>query len=77
MAITREELDTMQSRYKATVEAWIAAIRAEEALASVDHSEAKLDEWEAACFRQEDAKRLADAAKKAYEGALRQEFFDF
>lgn len=77
MAITKEELDTMQHRYKAAIDAWVAAIRAEEALASVDHSEAKLDEWEAACFRQEDAKKIADAAKKAYEDALRQEFFNF
>jgi hypothetical protein len=42
------ELDRLQSSYKAAVEEWIAAIRKEEALASVDHSEAELDAWEAA-----------------------------
>ena len=67
----------MQSRYKAAAEAWIAAIRAEEALASGNHNEAQLDQWEAACFRQKDAQGIADAAKKSYEGALRQEFFNF
>ena len=51
--------------------------RAEEALASGNHNEAQLDQWEAACFRQKDAQGIADAAKKSYEGALRQEFFNF
>ena len=32
------ELDQMQSAYKAAVEEWIAAIKREEALASVNHS---------------------------------------
>ena len=77
MSISKEELDTMQARYKAAVEAWIAAIRAEEALASRNHDEAELDQWEAACSRQTDSGRIAGDAKKAYEGALRQEFFNF
>ena len=32
------DLDELRSAYKAAVEAWIAAIKQEEALASVDHS---------------------------------------
>ena len=32
------ELDQMQDAYKAAVEDWIAAIKQEEALASVNHS---------------------------------------
>ena len=36
------ELDKMQSAYKAAVEEWIAAIKQEEALASVNHSVASL-----------------------------------
>jgi len=77
MAIETAELDKMQSSYKAAVEEWIAAIRREEALASVDQSEAEIDTWEAAGFAEEDARGKAKAAKKAYEDALREKFFNF
>jgi hypothetical protein len=77
MAITTTELDQMQLEYKTAVEEWIAAIRQEEALASVNHSVAEVDTWEAAHFREEEARDKAIAAKAAYEAALRQEFFNF
>jgi hypothetical protein len=67
----------MQSAYKAAVDAWIAAIRHEEELASADHTVAEVDEWENAGFQEEDARNKAKAAKKIYEDALRQEFFNF
>jgi hypothetical protein len=72
-----EELDAMYAAYKAAVEAWITAIREEEALASGDHSIADIDKWEEAHFREEKARNKAKAAKKDYEGALREEFFHF
>lgn len=77
MSIAISELDQMQSSYKAAVEEWISAIRQEEALASVNHDVAEVDEWENACFREEEARNKAKAAKKSYEDALRQEFFNF
>jgi hypothetical protein len=77
MAITITELDQMQLEYKTAVEDWIAAIRQEEALASVDHSLTKVDIWEAAHDSEEEARDKALAAKAAYEAALRQEFFNF
>jgi hypothetical protein len=77
MAIETAELDRLQSSYKAAVEEWVAAIRKEEALASVDHSEADVDAWEAAGFAEEDVREKAKDAKKAYEAALREEFFGF
>jgi hypothetical protein len=77
MAIDIAELDKMQSSYKAAVEAWIAAIRREEKLASGNHSEAEIDAWEAAGFAEEEARDKAIAAKRAYEDALREEFFNF
>ncbi len=77
MASDNAELDEMQSAYKAEVDAWVAAIRAEEALASVNHSVAEVDKWEAAFFLAEDARRRAQAAKTRYEAALRQKFFHF
>jgi hypothetical protein len=72
-----EELDAMYAAYKAAVEAWITAIREEEALASADHSIAEIDKWEEAHFREEKARNKAKAAKKEYENALREEFYHF
>ena len=37
MASDTSELDQMQKTYKAAVEEWLAAIKEEEALASVNH----------------------------------------
>jgi hypothetical protein len=77
MSIDISELDQMQSNYKAAVDEWVSAIRQEETLASVNHNVAEVDEWEHADFVEEAARAKAKAAKKAYEGALRQEFFNF
>ncbi|MBB5331300.1 hypothetical protein [Tunturiibacter gelidoferens] len=77
MAVEVSDLNQMQAAYKEAVEQWIKAIREEEALASGDHSEAEIDAWEAADFREEDSREKAKAAKKNYEGALREKFFNF
>ena len=37
------DLDELQATYKAAVEAWISAIKNEEALASVNHTVAEVD----------------------------------
>ena len=71
------ELDQMQDAYKAAVEEWIAAIRQDEALASVNHSIAEVDKWEAAHFKEDEIRNKVKAAKKRYEDALRQKFFGF
>jgi hypothetical protein len=71
------DLDQMQANYKAAVEAWIAAIKREEALASVNHTVAELDKWEAAHFAEDDIRAKVKAAKKQYENALREKFFGF
>lgn len=77
MSIEFQELDKMQKNYKEAVENWIAAIREEEALASVNHTVAEVDSWENAGMKEEEARQKAKAAKKSYEDALRQEFFNF
>jgi energy-converting hydrogenase A subunit M len=77
MAIDTAELDQMQMSYKAAVEEWIAAIREEEALASVIHEVAEVDKWEAAHFKEDKIRKNALAAKKRYEDALREKFFGF
>ena len=77
METDTSKLDEMQNAYKAAVEKWIAAIREEEALASVNHSVAEVDKWEAAHFKEDDIREEVKAAKKAYEDALRERFFGF
>ena len=74
----QQELDLMQAAYKAAVDAWVAAIREEEELASNnEHSVADLDKWEAAHFREHKLHKEADYRKRLYEDALRREFFGF
>jgi hypothetical protein len=70
-----KDLDELQGAYKAAVEAWITAIREEEALASVNHSVAEIDHWEQAHFQEEELRGKAKTAKKKYEAALRFKFF--
>ena len=71
------ELDKMQSAYKAAVEEWIAAIKREEALASVNHSIAEVDKWEDAHFKEDEVRNKVKAAKKRYEDAIREKFYGF
>ncbi len=40
------ELSVMQKEYKAAMDRWVAALRAEEELALVDPTAAQVDEWE-------------------------------
>jgi hypothetical protein len=71
------DLDQMQAAYKAAVEEWIVAIKAEEALASVTHTVAEVDKWEGANFKEDDLRKKVKTAKKHYENALREKFFGF
>jgi len=59
------------------VEEWIAAIKQEEALASVTHTIAEVDKWEGANFKEDELRGKVKAAKKRYEDALREKFFGF
>jgi hypothetical protein len=77
MDIAETDLDRMQAAYKATVDKWIEAIREEEALASVDHTVAEVDRWEAAHFKEDEIRNKVKAKKKEYEDALRLKFFHF
>ena len=71
------ELDRMQAEYKAAVEAWIALIRKEEALASTNHTLAQVDRWEQAHFAEEAARDKVEEPKRKYEAELRAKFFGF
>ena len=69
------ELDRLQAAYRAAVDEWVNAIREEEALASVDHSVAKIDQWEAAHFKEDELRDKVKAAKGEYEDELREQIF--
>ena len=71
------ELDELQAEYKNAVEAWIAAIRKEEDLASVNHTVAEVDKWEQAHFDEDAMRSAVKDAKSKYEDALRAKFFGF
>jgi hypothetical protein len=64
MSAEHPELDELQAAYKSAVEAWIASIRKEEALASVNHDVAELDEWEKAHFEEDEMRNTVKAAKE-------------
>jgi hypothetical protein len=65
------KLDELQQAYKQAVDQWILAIRAEEALATPDHSEVAMERWDAAGFAEQDAQNKAKQARDEYKAALR------
>jgi hypothetical protein len=77
VAIERGELDSLREVYKQAVERWVSAIRAEEALATPDHSIRAWERWEKAGFDAEGAGKRATEAKEAYIEGLRKADYSF
>ncbi len=71
------ELDKLRFEYKAAVERWIQAIRAEENLATPDHSMVAVEDWDRANFAEEDARKAAKEARQEYADALREVLYNF
>jgi hypothetical protein len=69
--MSNEDLDQLRDSYKAAVDEWVDAIRAEEALATPDHSMIAMEHWDAAHFKEHDAHTKATDAREAYKDALR------
>lgn len=69
--LTSADLDQLRLAYKQATDKWVDAIRAEEALATVDHSMIAMEKWDDAHFREQDAQGAADTARDAYKDALR------
>ena len=69
--MSKEDLDQLRLAYKRAVDAWVAAIRAEEALATPDHSMVAMEHWDAAHFKEDDAQTKATEAREAYKDGLR------
>jgi hypothetical protein len=70
-SMTKPSLDELQATYKQAVEQFVAAIRAEEALATPDHSETAMEKWDAADFGVQGAAKKARQARDAYKEGLR------
>jgi hypothetical protein len=68
---SKEDLDQLRLAYKAAVDAWVDAIRAEEALATADHSMVAMERWDDAHQKEHDAHTAAGEARDAYKDALR------
>ena len=65
------DLDQLRIAYKKAVDEWVNTIRAEEALATPDHSMVAMENWDAAHFTEHDAHTKATEAREAYKDGLR------
>ena len=63
--------DQLRLAYKKATDEWVDAIRAEESLATPDHSMIAMEKWDDAHFREEDAHTKATEAREAYKDGLR------
>jgi hypothetical protein len=69
--MTKAGLNELRLAYKKAVDDWVRAIRAEEALATTNHSMTAMERWDAAHFKEHDAQTTARQARDAYKDALR------
>jgi len=69
--MSKADLDQLRVTYKNAVDKWVDTIRAEEALATHDHSMIAMEEWDTAHFREQDAQAKVTEAREAYKDALR------
>jgi hypothetical protein len=64
-------LSELRLAYKKATDEWVWAIRAEEDLATTDHSMTEMEQWDAAHFAEQDAQKKATEAREAYKDSLR------
>jgi len=69
-------LDALRLAYKRAIDEWVEAIRAEEALATPDHSMLTMEKWDEAHFKEHDAHTRVSAAREAYQDGLRSVNYD-
>jgi hypothetical protein len=65
------DLDQLRLAYKKATDEWVAAIRAEESLATPDHSMTAWEKWDEAHFKEQDAHAKYSKALEAYKDGLR------
>ncbi len=71
------DFDDLLKTYRQAVDAWVDAIRAEEALANEDHTMVAMEKWDAASFIVHDAELAAKKARDHYKNALRKKNYVF
>ena len=69
--MSKADLDQLRLAYKKAVDEWVDTIRAEEALATPDHSMVAMEHWDAAHFTEHDAHKKATEEREAYKDGLR------
>lgn len=70
-SMANPDMDALQRAYKKATDRWVEAIRAEEALATADHSETAMEAWDRADFAVQDAHKHAKEARDKYKAGLR------
>ena len=72
-----QNFDHLLRTYRRAVDAWVAAIRAEESLATEDHSMVEMEKWDDAGFKLHDAELAAKKTRDAYKNELRKKNYGF
>ncbi len=75
--MSEANFDELLTEYKQAVDGWIDAIRAEEALATEDHTMVAMEQWDAAGFVVHDAELAAKKARDRYKNELRKKNYGF
>lgn len=76
-AMSDAHYDDLLNTYRQAVDRWLAAIRAEESLATDDHSMVAMEKWDAAGFEVHDAELAAKKARDHYKNELRKKNYGF
>jgi hypothetical protein len=71
------DFDQLLHDYRQAIDSWVAAIRAEEALANDDHSMVEMEKWDTAGLHVHDTELLAKKARDQYKNALRKKNYGF
>jgi len=72
-----DNFDDLLAEYRKAVDTWVAAIKAEEALANDDHSMVEMEKWDAATLAADEAQSAAVDAREKYKAALREKNYGF
>jgi len=72
-----DNFDDLLAEYRKAVDTWVAAIKAEEALANDDHSMVEMEKWDAATLAADEAQSAVVDAREKYKAALREKNYGF
>ena len=68
----KADLDQLRLAYKQAVDKWVEAIRAEETLATPDHSMVAMERWDDAHVLEHEMHEKVTKAREAYKDGLRE-----